>query len=151
LVQCPACRQETAANNKFCGECGARLSIACPACGHPNPAGQKFCGECGTALAAAKAKATEVPGPTDIPPPAVTAAPAPSVTSQPLDLREAGPSTYTPKHLTEKILASRSALQGERKSVTVMFVDVCGFTTISEKLDPEDVHGIMDRAFEVML
>ena len=66
-------------------------------------------------------------------------------------LREAAPSSYTPKHLAEKILSSKSALQGERKSVTVMFVDVCGFTTISEKLDPEDVHGIMDRAFEVMM
>ena len=61
------------------------------------------------------------------------------------------PRTYTPKHLAEKILTSASALQGERKQVTVLFVDVSGFTSLSERLDPEDVHGLMSRAFELML
>ena len=42
-------------------------------------------------------------------------------------------------------------MEGERKSVTVMFCDVSGFTAMSEKLDPEDVHDIMDRTFEVIL
>ena len=42
-------------------------------------------------------------------------------------------------------------MEGERKSVTVLFADVSGFTAMSEKLDPEEVHGIMDRAFEVIL
>jgi class 3 adenylate cyclase/pimeloyl-ACP methyl ester carboxylesterase len=65
--------------------------------------------------------------------------------------RFAAPHAYTPQHLAEKILTSRAALQGERKLVTVLFVDVSGFTALSEKLDPEDVHGLMDRAFEVML
>ena len=61
------------------------------------------------------------------------------------------PRAYTPKHLAEKILTSASALQGERKQVTVLFVDVSGFTSLSERLDPEDVHGLMSRAFELML
>jgi class 3 adenylate cyclase/tetratricopeptide (TPR) repeat protein len=61
------------------------------------------------------------------------------------------PRVYTPKHLAEKILTSASALQGERKQVTVLFVDVSGFTSLSERLDPEDVHGLMSRAFELML
>ena len=65
--------------------------------------------------------------------------------------RFAAPESYTPKHLAEKILTSKSAMEGERKLVTVMFSDVSGFTAMSEKLDPEDVHGIMDRAFEVIL
>jgi class 3 adenylate cyclase len=38
-----------------------------------------------------------------------------------------------------------------RKQVTVLFADVCGFTRLSERLDPEDVHEIMDRAFDVIL
>src|SRR5207244_5011528 len=42
-------------------------------------------------------------------------------------------------------------IEGERKRVTVMFADVSGFTAMSERLDPEDVHAIMDRAFEVIL
>jgi len=53
--------------------------------------------------------------------------------------------------LAEKILTSRAALEGERKLVTVLFVDVSGFTALSEGLDPEDVHALMDRAFELML
>jgi class 3 adenylate cyclase len=68
-----------------------------------------------------------------------------------LPARFASPEAYTPKHLAEKILTSKSAIEGERKIVTVMFSDVSGFTAISEKLDPEDVHAIMDRAFEVIL
>jgi class 3 adenylate cyclase/tetratricopeptide (TPR) repeat protein len=65
--------------------------------------------------------------------------------------RFASPDAYTPKHLAEKILTSKGAIEGERKIVTVMFSDVSGFTAISEKLDPEDVHAIMDRVFEVIL
>jgi class 3 adenylate cyclase/tetratricopeptide (TPR) repeat protein len=116
---------------KFCGECGARLQAVCPACRHANPPGQKFCGECGAALAAPAPAAQPVPAP----PPE----------------RFASPAAYTPRHLAEKILTSRGALEGERKSVTVMFSDVSGFTAMSERLDPEDVHTIMDRAFEVIL
>ena len=65
--------------------------------------------------------------------------------------RFASPAAYTPKHLAEKILTSKGAIEGERKQVTVMFSDVSGFTAMSERLDPEDVHGIMDRVFEVIL
>ena len=65
--------------------------------------------------------------------------------------RSSFPQAYTPKHLAEKILTSRSALEGERKQVTVLFVDVSGFTALAERLDPEDVHALMDRFFELML
>jgi class 3 adenylate cyclase len=74
---------------------------------------------------------------------------APSATPAPAQDR--APLSYTPQHLAEKILTSRSALEGERKQVTVLFVDVSGFTSLSERLDPEDVHGLMNRAFELML
>jgi class 3 adenylate cyclase len=120
-MECPQCQHENPAGQKFCGECGTRLSVGCPSCGATNPLAQKFCGECGAALARA---------------PVATAA---------------SPESYTPKHLAEKILTSKSALEGERKQVTVLFVDVSGFTALSERLDPEDVHALMDRAFERML
>src|SRR5262249_3030034 len=58
--------------------------------------------------------------------------------------------SYTPRHLAEKILTSRSALEGERRQVTVLFADVAGFTRMAEKLDPEEVHRIMDRFFEII-
>jgi hypothetical protein len=65
--------------------------------------------------------------------------------------RFASPQSYTPPHLAEKILTSRTALAGERKQVTVLFADVSGFTSISEQLDPEEVYHLMNRAFELML
>ena len=61
------------------------------------------------------------------------------------------PQSYTPKHLVDKILNSRRSLEGERKLVTVMFADVAGFTAMSEKLDPEDVHQIMDGCCRILV
>jgi predicted ATPase/class 3 adenylate cyclase len=59
----------------------------------------------------------------------------------------ASSASYTPKHLADKILSSRSALEGERKLVTVLFADCVGFTKMSTQLDPEDLHSVMDGAF----
>ena len=130
-LKCTNCQYENPLGQKFCGECGARLEAVCPACQARTSPGQKFCGECGAPLAAK-------------PPPAEAAPARPAG-------RFASPDAYTPKHLAEKILTSKTAIEGERKIVTVMFSDVSGFTAMSEKLDPEDVHGIMDRAFEIIL
>src|SRR5713226_5092570 len=129
-MRCAQCAHENSQGVKFCGECGARLQSPCPACGVANPPANKFCGECGAPL---------------------TAAPAPAPTPAAAPARYASPESYTPKHLAEKILTSKSAMEGERKGVTVMFADVSGFTAMSERLDPEEVHAIMDRAFEVIL
>ena len=43
-----------------------------------------------------------------------------------VESRFASPVSYTPKHLTEKILTSKSALEGERKQVTILFADMKG-------------------------
>ena len=146
-VSCPACRAENPAGQKFCGECGARLALACPACNASNPPANKFCGECGAKLTparpAAPAGARGVRRRRLFPRVAAPAVRPPE--------RFASPEAYTPRHLAEKILTSQSAIEGERKQVTVMFTDVSGFTAMSERLDPEEVHAIMDRAFEVIL
>ena len=96
-MRCPRCEHENPASLKFCGECGARLASVCPACGGSNAPTQKFCGECG-ALLSSGAPATKF----------------------------ATPDAYTPKHLAEKILTSKAALEGERKQVTVLFADLKG-------------------------
>src|SRR5437879_10108473 len=116
--------------------------MQCPACRHENSDGQQFCGGCGARLTPATLGATTAATP-----------PAPAPPSRPpaVSDRFASPAAYTPKHLAEKILTSKGALEGERKRVTVMFSDVSGFTAMSERLDPEEVHAIMDRAFEVIL
>jgi class 3 adenylate cyclase/tetratricopeptide (TPR) repeat protein len=144
-MQCPQCQHGNPDGQKFCGECGVRLALSCPACHAANPPANKFCGECGAQLTAAAPAAGAAPalsspaGPTD----SLPEAPAPQ--------RFGSPERYTPRHLAEKILTSRSAVEGERKQVTVMFTDVSGFTAMSERLDAEEVHAIMDRAFEVIL
>ena len=72
----------------------------------------------------------------------------PPPTAVPVSVQNRTPLAYTPKHLAEKILTSRSALEGERKQVTVLFADMAGFTTLAEQLDPEVVHEIIDHCFE---
>ncbi len=60
------------------------------------------------------------------------------------------PADYTPKHLADKILQSKSALEGERKQVTVLFADVQGSMELAEQLDPEQWHTILDRFFAIL-
>jgi class 3 adenylate cyclase/tetratricopeptide (TPR) repeat protein len=99
------------------------LGATCGACGNDLPARSQFCNQCGAPVSGESAGQG----------------------------RFASPESYTPKHLAERILTSKGVLEGERKQVTVLFVDVSGFTSMSERLDPEDVHGFMTRAFELML
>ncbi len=61
------------------------------------------------------------------------------------------PHSYTPKYLADKILTTRSSIEGEHKIVTVMFADVANSTAMFEKLDPEAVHEIMDRCFGLLI
>src|SRR5215831_1178351 len=121
-MQCPRCRQANPDQARFCMKCGAGLPLACAGCGAEVPIGAAFCVACGRALV-----------------------------TTPSAKRTSPPEAYTPKHLAGMILASRSAIEGERKQVTVLFVDVSGFTSLSARLDPEDVHRLMSGAFEAML
>ena len=130
---CASCRHDNPERAKFCLECGQRLAAACPQCGTELPPAAKFCLECGHRLGTVEA--------------APVAAPAVALPGEDFHARLA---SYTPKHLAEKILTSRSAIEGERRQVTVLFTDVAGFTPLAEKLDPEDVHRIMNRCFEMI-
>jgi class 3 adenylate cyclase/tetratricopeptide (TPR) repeat protein len=120
-LKCPRCQQENPLGQKFCGDCGARLALACASCGASNPPGQKFCGECGAGLA------SETAG------------------------KSASPEAYTPKHLAEKILTSKSALEGERKQVTVLFADLKGSMELLADRDPEEARKILDPVLELMM
>jgi class 3 adenylate cyclase/tetratricopeptide (TPR) repeat protein len=123
-MKCPKCQAENPTVRKFCRKCGAKLILGCPQCGFENLPDDLFCGGCGNDLS----KFSEAP---------------------PLDYSV--PKSYTPTFLAEKILTTRSAMEGERKLVTVLFADVANFTSLSEKLDPEEVHGIMDGCFKILM
>ena len=129
---CPKCQTELPEGGNFCNECGQRLERVCPACGQKNPPGSKFCSECGESLAKPVAPASK---------------PEPLKYVPRTDFNN--PQSYTPKGIAEKILASRSAMEGERKQVTVLFSDVAGFTAMSEHLDPEEVHNIMEGCLNI--
>jgi class 3 adenylate cyclase/tetratricopeptide (TPR) repeat protein len=75
----------------------------------------------------------------------------PALTSAPAIDHAREPLSYTPKHLAEKILTSRSALEGERKQVTVLFCDLANSTPIAERLGPEHMHSLLNRFFELAL
>src|SRR5215831_14446393 len=83
------------------------------------------------------------------PSPPVPSTSEPLVHPSPDQARE--PLSYTPKHLAEKILTSRSALEGERKQVTVLFCDLANSTPIAERLGPEHMHTLLNRFFELAL
>jgi class 3 adenylate cyclase len=124
-MNCRSCGQSNPAGARFCNECATPLEAACGACGRENPPGAKFCNQCGAPLAAGSATV----------PPAAPQRPRPD---------------YTPKHLADKILQSRAALEGERKQVTVLFADVQGSMELAEQLDPEQWHAILDRFFTLL-
>ncbi len=122
-MQCPGCQHENPPQAKFCLECGARFAVACVQCGTQLPVGAKFCLECGK--------------PTD------------SHGTEPA--RFASPQSYTPKHLAEKILTSKAALEGERKQVTVLFADLKGSMELLADRDPEEARKLLDPVLEHMM
>ena len=126
-MKCPRCQASNPADAVFCEECGARLEAACATCGEPNRLGAKFCKKCGQPLVQAGAA-----GP----------AAAPKFVS---------PQAYTPKHLAEKILTSKSALEGERKQVTVLFADLKGSMELLADRDPEEARKLLDPVLERMM
>ena len=131
-MRCPRCQFDNPPTVNFCVECGAKLERRCPHCGAETQPTFKFCGQCGTALGA----------------PEPVSERAATEKTQVYRRQEAKIQAYTPRHLAEKILTSRSALEGERRQVTVLFADVADFTTLAEQLDPEVVHEILDGCFE---
>ena len=76
---------------------------------------------------------------------------APDATAPPASTQDRAPLAYTPAYLAEKILTSKSALEGERKQVTVLFADLKGSTELIRDLDPEQARAILDPALHAMM
>src|SRR5882724_2664958 len=121
-MTCPQCGQDNPTVARFCNGCGARLAAACPACGQPNPSGSRFCNGCGARLMADDGAA-----------------------------HTRGAGVYIPAYLAERILTSRTALEGERKQVTVLFADLKGSMELLAERDPEDARKLLDPVLERMM
>jgi class 3 adenylate cyclase len=122
-MRCPQCQHENRPQAKFCEECAAPLARTCANCGTQLSTTAKFCPECAHPVDA-------------------------GTVTQP---RFASPQSYTPKHLAEKILTSKSALEGERKQVTVLFADMKGSMELLADCDPEEARKFLDPVIEHMM
>jgi len=134
-MKCIKCQFENREDAEFCGDCGIKLEIVCSQCGRSNPTSTKFCDKCGQSLAEPQAVPSQVAPPVEL-----------SFEEKLENIQR-----YLPGGLTEKILAQRGKIEGERKQVTVLFCDTEGFSTLSEKLGPEKVYSIMDEVFEMLI
>jgi class 3 adenylate cyclase/tetratricopeptide (TPR) repeat protein len=119
---CPRCDTENREGRRFCSKCAAPLAVVCPSCGFTNDPGDEFCGGCAQSLRAAAMPRKFQP-----------------------------PDTYTPKHLAQKILSSKAALEGERKQVTVLFADLKGSMELLADRDPEEARNLLDPVLERMM
>jgi len=122
-MQCPRCQHENRSGAKFCEECATPLARTCSNCGTPLSATAKFCPECAHPVAA------------------IT----------PAEARFASPQSYTPKHLADRILTSKAAVEGERKQVTVLFADLKGSMELLANRDPEEARELLDPILERMI
>src|SRR5262245_3175898 len=123
VMQCQSCGStEHLADARFCGRCGNVLSsVACPRCGGLLDVGHRFCPRCGTAVPTTTADGLARP-----------------------------PISYTPRHLIDRFLAARAAIEGELKHATVLFVDIVESTRLTYGKDPEAANVALGPAIEVM-
>ena len=126
-MRCPACGHENPADANFCNACAAKIERTCPQCNKVNPPESKFCNACGQALTS----------------------PPESPLKKPLSGKRTLPS-QPPQELTEKILAQRGRIEGERRQVTVMFCDLEGSTALTEKLGDEKAFALIGEIFGIL-
>src|SRR5262245_92287 len=124
-MHCSSCGFAVTANFQFCPQCGTKLSQNCPQCGHGCPLSFRFCPQCGTPLAQTH-------------PPA-----APS---------SVGISRSVVSQLNSSLSVSAipAGMEAELRPVTVLFADVVGFTSLAERLDPEELRSLMMQCFQAL-
>jgi class 3 adenylate cyclase/tetratricopeptide (TPR) repeat protein len=120
-MKCPRCQHDNPLGARFCEECAIPLTRTCSNCGTALSAAAKFCHACAHPVAAGAGTPSRAPD------------------------------SYTPKHLAEKILMSKAALEGERKQVTVLFADLKGSMELLADRDPEEARKILDPVLELMM
>lgn len=136
---CPNCSCKLPNGVKFCSNCGERIgggNIVCLSCAHANQPDTKFCVECGARLYASQCPSCGH----------MLAAPARFCPECGERMGEEAPLPAIEADLGHSQASSAASLQeGELRTVTVLFADISGFTSMSEKLLPDEVHQIMDR------
>ncbi|MBI5876963.1 MAG: tetratricopeptide repeat protein [Chloroflexi bacterium] len=119
---CPRCGHPNRLDARVCDQCATPLVKLCAQCGFEGPDGFKFCGNCGAAFVQLGAAS-------------LSGARSPA----------AGAASDT------VVAHIGKATEGERRTVTILFTDVVGFTTLSERLDPEQVYNIIGQVQQAFL
>ena len=135
---CAACGGENPEGTGFCGHCGARVptSWACAACGGENPPSTKFCGHCGASAAAGAGPAAMTPAP-----PAPQAPPAAAAAGA--DVADTLRS-FVADQVADRLFEAGGKIPEERRLITALFADVSGFTSLADRLDPEELLEVID-------
>ena len=124
MCTCFNCGHQNPDKVEFCQKCAAALGISCPTCGQPVPAGSKFCSQCGARLSESQ---------------------LPRAASIRQALR-----ALMPTSLATKINAAAVEITGERREVTVLFLDMANFTATAHVLDSEDIYLLTDEAMRLL-
>jgi class 3 adenylate cyclase len=120
-MKCHRCQHDNPQGARFCEECATPLARICSNCETPLSATAKFCHACAHPVARAEGAESR------------------------------SPESYTPKHLAERIINSKAALEGERKQVTVLFADLKGSMELLADRDAEEARKILDPVLELMM
>src|SRR5437879_5645758 len=127
LVACTSCGHLHPTTVRFCDQCGAPQGRLCQECGGAHAYTAKFCSGCGAPLLPKEATVATEPAP---------AAPALNA--------------YTPASPADKIRTPRRAPEGERKQVTVLFVDVADSSMLAQRIDAESLHRLMGEVLQLV-
>ena len=129
-MNCSSCGFEIRNGFAFCPKCGAKQPAACAGCGYLCAPDFAFCPQCGVPVAGARQDNDYRPQP------------AVSVTTP--------PQKYGSRSVETEPGSRQTFAQADRRTVTVLFADLSGFTTLSERLDPEVVQDLQNELFEQM-
>lgn len=124
MCYCTACGYQNSNGTQYCVRCAAALFSNCPNCDHQIPGGNKFCGQCGARL--------------------------PECQSSHQGQLQQGLRAIMPTSLADKIKAAAVGILGERREVTVLFLDIANFTATAHTLDSEEVYLLTDEAMRLL-
>src|SRR6266404_6261367 len=135
-MNCACCGSEVQSGFAFCPKCGTKQPNACPGCGHLCAPDFAYCPKCGTLVVDPKAGRQQALRPNPLTLPTVDRSPA-----------------LAPNAVVEAKRAFRPMLhkidtEANRRTITVLFADLSGFTTMSEQLDPEVMRALQNELFE---
>ena len=124
-MQCPNCQGTNPPQAKFCMACGTKLELACSTCGTKLPPEARFCPQCGAKVGEA--------APVTVP-----------------KLEDMQNRLYIPEPLRQRMNMAQQEMAGENRLVTALFVDISGFTPMSQRLPTDAVIEKVNQCFRVV-